>query len=90
MDDAQLAQRFATIERQLRIISDNLGIDCPPFASDGVASEGTRTAGPPGLPHEVVELARDGHPTEAISRLRHLTGASLLEAKRAVDSLRDA
>ncbi|HXZ57314.1 MAG TPA: hypothetical protein VEG40_07010 [Gaiellaceae bacterium] len=40
-----------------------------------------------GVPEEVVELARAGRTTEAVSRLRALTGASLLEAKRTVDSL---
>ena len=39
------------------------------------------------LPAEIVELAQAGHKIEAIKRLRTLTGASLLEAKRAVDAL---
>jgi ribosomal protein L7/L12 len=98
MDDAQLAQRLGAIERQLRIVSEQLGVDCPPFASDGLASEAERTedgrpaigaADKSGLPGEVVDLVRSGHATEAISRLRQLTGASLLEAKRAVDALNE-
>jgi ribosomal protein L7/L12 len=97
MDDAQLAIRLGAIERQLKIVSAQLGVDCPPFVSDVLASESQPTpAGGPtlgnadksGLPSEVVDLARSGHTTEAISRLRHLTGASLLEAKRAVDALK--
>jgi large subunit ribosomal protein L7/L12 len=98
MDDVQLAKRFAAIEHQLRIVSEHLGLECPPFASDGVPTEAERAAdGRPtasgqgdrsALPDEVVDLARAGHTTEAISKLRHLTGASLLEAKRAVDGLK--
>jgi ribosomal protein L7/L12 len=83
VDDALLARRFEAIERQLRLISEQLGIDCPPFAGDALAPAGSG----PGLPGEVVELARAGHTTQAISRMRQLTGASLLEAKRAVDAL---
>ena len=96
MDDAQLARRFGIIERQLTLISEKLGIDCPPFvgadapgSGDSASGEsGDRSdAGTSGLPSEVVELARAGHPTQAISLLRSLTGATLLEAKRAVDAL---
>jgi large subunit ribosomal protein L7/L12 len=100
MDDVQLAKRFAAIEHQLRSISEHLGIDCPPFASDGIPTEAEQAADglqpttgteghPSALPHEVVDLARAGHTTEAISKLRHLTGATLLEAKRAVDALKN-
>jgi ribosomal protein L7/L12 len=100
MDDVQLAKRFEVIERQLRIVSEHLGVDCPPFASDGVPTEAQRAAdglrpttstegNPSALPHEVVDLARAGDTTEAISKLRHLTGATLLEAKRTVDALKD-
>jgi ribosomal protein L7/L12 len=35
----------------------------------------------------VLELARAGKETHAISRLRQLTGMSLVEAKRTVDGL---
>ena len=98
MDDEQLAKRFGAIERQLRTISLHLGLDCPPFPSDGLTTEVTASAegwsstGGTGssqsaLPAEIVELARAGHKIEAIKRLRTLTGASLLEAKRAIDAL---
>ena len=84
MDDAQLARRFGAIESQLRRISEHLGIDCPPFVGTTAETPGGE---PSGLPPEVVELARAGHATQAISKLRELTGATLLEAKRAVDAL---
>lgn len=98
MDDEQLGQRFAAIERQLRIISVHLGIDCPSFPSDGLTTEAGEqversssisSASSPqsGLPADIVELAQSGHKIEAIKRVRALTGASLLEAKRAVDAL---
>lgn len=100
MDEVQLASRLGVIERQLRLISEHLGVDCPRFASDGVPPDTERVADrlrPTtsvegeafSLPSEVVDLVRAGHTTEAISRLRHLTGATLLEAKRAVDALKD-
>jgi ribosomal protein L7/L12 len=82
MDDTQLAQRFAIIEKQLRAISQHLGIDSPEFASDGLASGGAS-----GVPAEVVQLARSGKAIQAISLLRQLTGATLVEAKKVVDSL---
>jgi ribosomal protein L7/L12 len=87
MDDARLAQRFGAIELQLQRISEHLGIDCPAFVGAASAPAGGDAPPPPGLPAEVVELARAGHSTQAISKLRELTGASLLEAKRAVDAL---
>jgi ribosomal protein L7/L12 len=96
VDDAQLAKRLGAIERQLTIVSERLGIDCPTFVGDSLPSDADRAddgepaignADASSLPAEIVELARSGHTTEAISRLRHLTGASLLEAKRAVDAL---
>ncbi len=94
-DDLQLARRFGAIEQQLRLLSEHLGVRCPAFASDGLTPDAEGPAGQaksaasatPRVPAEVVDLARAGHTTEAISRLRHLTGATLLEAKRAVDSL---
>jgi ribosomal protein L7/L12 len=82
MDDVQLAQRFGIIEAQLRAISQHLGIDCPEFASDGIVP-----AGASGVPAEVVQLARSGKAIQAISLLRQLTGATLVEAKNVVDSL---
>jgi ribosomal protein L7/L12 len=82
MDDTQLAHRFAIIEKQLRAISQHLGIDCPEFASDGLVSAGTSE-----VPAEVVQLARSGKAIQAISLLRQLTGATLVEAKKIVDSL---
>jgi ribosomal protein L7/L12 len=80
MDDAALAQRFGAIEQQLKVISEHLGVECPPFA--GAAGDGDG-----GVPAEVHELARGGKEIQAISRLRQLTGMTLVEAKRVVDGL---
>ena len=87
MDDAQLIRRLELIEQQIRVLSERAGVECPPFASDGAhaAAAPAQTAG--GIPAEVVELARAGKSTQAISTFRKLTGATLLEAKRVVDSL---
>jgi hypothetical protein len=97
MDDVQLSERLGAIERQLRIISSHLGIDCPPFASDLTGTRAEVPAGgwslgatqslQSGLPADIVDLARTGHKIEAIKRLRMLTGASLREAKDAIDAL---
>jgi ribosomal protein L7/L12 len=93
MDDAQLAKRLGAIERQLTLVSAQLGIDCPPFVGDALPSDAEdaqpaiENANATALPAEIVDLARTGRTTEAISRIRQLTGASLLEAKRAVDAL---
>jgi ribosomal protein L7/L12 len=84
VDDAQLARRFGLIEQQLRVLSEHLGIDCPVFAGD---SSSAGSGAEPAVPAAVLELARAGKSTQAISEFRKLTGASLLEAKRVVDSL---
>ena len=80
MDDAALAQRFGAIEEQLKLISQHLGVECPPFAGAAGAADGA-------VPTEVLELAQAGKEIQAISRLRQLTGMSLVEAKRIVDGL---
>jgi ribosomal protein L7/L12 len=80
MDDAALARRFGAIEQQLKLISEHLGVECPPFA-------GTAGDGDGAVPAEVLELARGGKEIQAISRLRQLTGMTLVEAKRIVDGL---
>lgn len=80
MDDAALARRFGAIEAQLALISEHLGLECPPFPAATGSTDG-------GVPAEVLELARGGKEIQAISRLRQLTGVSLVEAKRVVDGL---
>jgi len=88
MDDAALAQRFGAIEEQLKLISQHLGVDCPPFAgAAGAAGDGDAGAAGGTVPTEVLELAQAGKEIQAISRLRQLTGMSLVEAKRSVDGL---
>ena len=80
MDDAALARRFGAIEAQLALISEHLGLECPPFPAATGSPDGD-------VPVEVLELARGGKEIQAISRLRQLTGVSLVEAKRVVDGL---
>ena len=79
MDDAQLDHRFALLEAQVKLLSDQLGMPCPPFVS--AASAGT------GVPDQVVELVRAGKKIQAIKELRRLTGAGLLKARDIVESL---
>jgi ribosomal protein L7/L12 len=94
MDDSQLMRRLQLIEQQPRVLSEHLGVPCPAFASDGVHADpqiagvpGPVTAAASSVPAEVLELARTGKSIQAISAFRRLTGASLVEAKRVVDSL---
>jgi ribosomal protein L7/L12 len=91
VDDAMLARRFGLIDQRLRALYEHLGI--PWAASDGELpnpEEERAVSTAPVLPAEVVELARAGHANDAVSRLRQLTGMSLLEAKRAVDTIAGA
>jgi len=92
MDDAQLARRFEMLEAQVKVLSDHLGLSSPPFpgavapsipADDTSASAATSGQ----VPDEVLELARAGKTTQAISLYRRLTGTTLLEAKTIVESL---
>jgi hypothetical protein len=98
MDDYQLTKRLEAIEAQLLLVSQHLGVPCPPFASTGFAAVGgglpaptsTPLGGPPPLSPaqlEIVSLARSGNKLEAIKRYRELTGADLAEAKRAVEAM---
>ena len=79
------------MERQVKLLSDQLGVECPAFpgavptpSNDTAPTASDATVG---VPDEVVELARAGDTKKAISMLRMMTGATLLEAKRIVDSL---
>jgi ribosomal protein L7/L12 len=91
VDEAQLIRRFERIEQQIRLLSERLGVECPTFASDRPHADANAAAvaapEESGVPAEVVELARAGKSTQAISTFRKLTGATLLEAKRVVDAL---
>jgi ribosomal protein L7/L12 len=97
MDELQVIQRLAIIEAQLLLVSQHLGIPCPPFVST-VLQGGPMGAppspgfGPPAAPqpayvNEVVALARAGNKIEAIKLFRESTGCSLMEAKEAVEKI---
>jgi hypothetical protein len=87
MNDPQLEQRLAAIEHQLRLVSDHLGIPCPPFPSEFGPPPGFAAGPTGGMPPDVVELARSGNAIGAIKRYREITGASLSEAKDAIDRI---
>lgn len=76
MDPKELHDRLRAIERQLTVVSQHLGIDCPPFPG-ALANDG--------LPDDVLELAQQGNMIGAIKRLRELTGMGLAEAKAAIE-----
>lgn len=91
MDDAQLAKRFSALEAQVKLLSDQAGVACPPFvgavATAGGTSEGQSVPGTSQIPDEVVALVRAGKTTQAISTYRRMTGATLVEAKTIVERL---
>jgi ribosomal protein L7/L12 len=96
MDEHQVIQRMAVIEAQLLLVSQHLGLPCPPFVSTVLqgAPMGAPPPGfgPPAAPqpayvNEVVALARAGKTIDAIKLFRESTGASLMEAKEAVEKI---
>ena len=91
MDDVQLAHRFSILEAQVKLLSDHLGVPCPPLAGGHPSADVSHDASLPDSAsqgsNEVMELARAGKTTQAISLHRRLTGATLLEAKTFVESL---
>lgn len=91
MQDEPLEQRLALIEHQLRAISAHLGLPFPAPGMPGAPVGGPppgRGPADPGLTTDVVQLARSGNLLEAIKRYRAITGASLGDAKAAVEALR--
>ncbi len=71
MDDPTLLKRLQAIEEQLDILSRQAGV---PYSRPGS-----------GLPPSVRDLALAGKTIQAIRAYRQLTGASLIEAKDAVE-----
>jgi ribosomal protein L7/L12 len=79
----ELIEQVDRIERQVRAISEHLGIpyESPlTYASD---EHGSGTSVPP----EVEQLAREGKKIEAIKLMRESSGMGLAEAKDAVEGL---
>ena len=90
MDDVLLSIRFAALEAQVKLLSDQAGVACPPFVgavTAGGTSDGQSVPEASQMPDEVVALARAGKTTQAISTYRRMTGATLLEAKTIVEGL---
>ena len=90
MDDALLARRCEILEAQVKLLSDHLGLSSPAFPGAVAPPSPPGAASAPGagqVPDEVLELVRAGKTTQAISQYRHLTGATLVEAKRIVEAL---
>ena len=70
---ARIGERLDSIEAQLVIVSEKLGVPFSPINS--------------GVPAEVVELARAGKTIEAITKYRELTNASAPDARAVVMAL---
>ena len=75
----------------MKLLSDQAGVACPPFAGAASTADGTpegqSTPETSQMPDEIVALVRAGKTTQAISAYRRLTGATLLEAKTIVEAL---
>lgn len=69
----QIFKRLERIERQLALVSQNLGL---PFEDPAAAA-----------PPEVLELVRAGDRMGAIRKYRELTGAGAAEAQEAIAAL---
>ena len=89
MEDSTIAHRFALLEAQVKLLSDQAGLACPPFASAGVVgAAGGQSAPATSQPlDEVIALKRAGKTTQAVVAYRRLTGATMLEALRAVEGI---
>lgn len=86
-------ERLARLEKQVADLRRHLGIDPGPApvapvvpASDGRASVVPASGGPE-LPPRFYQELRDGKMIRAIKTYREATGASLVVAKRAVESM---
>jgi ribosomal protein L7/L12 len=80
MDDTEIYRRFAELEQRLVAVETSLGV---PRAAEGHAA-------PVGITPEIRQLASEGNVIEAIKRYRAATGASLADAKDAVEGLRSS
>ena len=87
MDDVLLAKRFAALEAQVKLLSDQAGLSCPPFPGAVGVADGQPSPSTSQIPDEIIALARAGKTSQAISAYRRLTGVTLLEAKRTVEDL---
>ena len=81
-DLLEIKQRLALIETRLQQVFEHL--DIAPRESAGGAGEGNDAASDP----EIQDLLAKGNESQALKRYRELTGASLSEAKAALDRAR--
>ncbi|NUP49789.1 MAG: hypothetical protein HOW97_21130 [Catenulispora sp.] len=85
-DSISTEQRLAAIEAKLDLLLAHLGIDQDAAPTVGAPPLTDRV--PPNVTDPVLELVRGDKPIQAIKLYRELTGASLREAKTAVDALK--
>jgi ribosomal protein L7/L12 len=78
--DYTLLARVVELERKVEYLMQRLG------AGEQISSITRMTPSSP-VPPEIADLARLGQKIEAIKRYRELTGASLREAKEAIDAI---
>jgi ribosomal protein L7/L12 len=78
--DYPLMARVIELERKVEYLMQRLG------AGEQISSITRMTPSSP-VPPEIADLARMGQKIEAIKRYQELTGASLREAKDAIDAV---
>jgi ribosomal protein L7/L12 len=74
---ARIEQRLQELETQVMILSAAAGLPYMPAPQANI----------PQIPQEIIDLAHSGRKIEAIKQYRALTGASLEDAKNAVELL---
>lgn len=85
-DSISTEQRLAAIEAKLDLLLAHLGIDQDAARTLSTLPPTDRV--PSNVTDPVLELVRGDKPIQAIKLYRELTGASLREAKVAVDALK--
>jgi hypothetical protein len=89
-DDADLAAQVAYIEEKLRLLWHSVdkrglsGTDYVPFAE---AQNAANSGGFPGVPDDVVALAKAGRKMQALIAYHKLADVSKEEARRVVDEI---
>jgi ribosomal protein L7/L12 len=89
-DDAHLAARLAYIEEKLGLLwhsVDKRGISGTEYVPFAEAQNAANNGEFPGVPEEVVALARAGRKVQALMAYHQLTDVSKEEARRVVDEI---
>jgi len=85
LTEAQLTKAIERIDKRLDWIEENLsrvvGSDYVPMGRNEVRPDASS------IPADVLELARAGKTTDAVTRYREVTGVDFAEARKVIDDL---